>query len=107
MSARMMVNAPKSAKRGEVIEIKAMIAHIMETGHRAGPNGTMLPRDIINRFVCTYNGTEVFAADLFPAISANPFIAFTTTAVESGILIFAWTDDHGVTQTTSLDVAVV
>lgn len=106
MNARMMVNAPKSAKRGEIIEIKAMIAHVMETGHRAGPNGTMLPRDIINRFVCTYNGVEVFAADLFPAVAANPFIAFTTTAIESGTLVLAWTDDHNVTATTSLDIAV-
>lgn len=104
--ARMMVNAPARARAGDVIEIKAMIAHVMETGHRVGTKGEMIPRDIINRFVCTYDGAEVFAADLFPAVAANPFIAFTTVATKSGTLTFAWTDDHGVTRTTALDLTV-
>ncbi len=104
--ARMMVNAPVTAKAGEVIEIKTMIAHVMETGHRMGARGQMLPRNIINKFVCTYDGEEVFTADLFPAIAANPFIAFTTTATVSGTLTFAWTDDQGVVETSTLDLTV-
>jgi len=50
-------------------------------------------------FVCTYNGEVVFRAELFPAIAANPFIAFSTVATESGEIVFSWTDDHGQTQT--------
>jgi|SRR6516165_2899478 len=97
--ARVLINLPQRAKRGEIIEIKTLIAHPMETGYRLGNTGTAIPRDIINRFVCTYNGEEVFRAELFPAIAANPFIAFFTTATESGELAFSWTDDHGQTQT--------
>jgi len=104
--ARMMVNAPAAAKAGEVIEIKAMIAHVMETGYRIGTKGQPIPRNIINRFVCTYDGTEVFAADLYPAIAANPFIGFTTTATTSGTLTFAWTDDQGVVETSTLEITV-
>ena len=72
--ARVVVNVPASARRGEVIEIKTLISHPMETGFRTGPDGALIPRDIIHRFTCTYNGEEVFSADLFPAITANPFI---------------------------------
>lgn len=103
---RALINAPKTARRGEIIEIKAMIAHVMETGYRTGPNGAPIPRDIINRFVCTYEGEEVFSAELFPAISANPFLAFSTVATVSGTIGFAWTDDKGKTQTATAEITV-
>ena len=104
--ARALINVPAKAKRGEIIEIKTLIAHPMETGFRPGPTGTMFPRDIIHRFVCTYNGEVIFQAELFPAIAANPFIAFTTVATESGVLAFSWTDDRDKTQTELVKIAV-
>lgn len=93
--ARALVNVPARARRGDVIEIKALMSHPMETGYRTGPDGALVPRDIINRFTCTYNGEEVFSADLFPAIAANPFISFTTVATETGTISFRWFDDQG------------
>jgi sulfur-oxidizing protein SoxZ len=104
--ARVLINLPAQAKRGEVVEIKTLIAHPMETGYRLGPTGVAIPRDIINRFVCTYNGEEVFRAELFPAIAANPFVAFFTVATESGEIVFSWTDDHGQTQTEVRQITV-
>lgn len=103
---RALVNVPKTAKRGEIIEIRAMIQHVMETGYREGVNGVPIPRNIIKRFVCKYAGEEVFSAELFPAIAANPYMAFSTVATESGTLAFEWTDDKGETQTTSAEIAV-
>jgi sulfur-oxidizing protein SoxZ len=93
--ARTLINVPAKAKRGEVIEIKTLISHPMESGYRVGTNGTMIPRDIIRRFVCTYDGEEVFSADLSPAIAANPFISFFTVATESGTITFEWRGDNG------------
>jgi sulfur-oxidizing protein SoxZ len=104
--ARVLINLPQRAKRGDIIDIKTLIQHPMETGYRLDTKGAAIPRDIINRFVCTYNGAEVFRAELFPAIAANPFIAFSTVAVESGELVFSWTDDHGQTQTEVRRIAV-
>jgi sulfur-oxidizing protein SoxZ len=104
--ARVLINFPAKAKRGETIEIKTLIAHPMETGYRLDSKGAAIARDIINRFTCTYNGDEVFRAELFPAIAANPFIAFSTIATESGELRFSWTDDHGQTQTESRQITV-
>jgi sulfur-oxidizing protein SoxZ len=104
--ARALISVPKTAKRGEVIEIKTLVAHPMETGYRHDPSGAAIPRDIINRFVCSYNGEQVFRAELFPAMAANPFIAFTTVATESGTITFQWTDDHGATQTETATITV-
>jgi sulfur-oxidizing protein SoxZ len=103
---RVLINLPARAKRGEVIEIKTLIAHPMETGYRLGPTGAAIPRDIIHRFVCTYNGEKVFTAELYPAIAANPFIAFFTVATESGEIAFSWTDDRGQTQTEVRQITV-
>ena len=101
-----MVNVPPRARRGEIIEIKALIAHAMETGYRRTQLGAPIPRDIIRRFVCTYNGTEVFRADLHPAIAANPFFAFSTIATESGTIAFQWTGDNGFSVTESAAISV-
>ena len=90
-----LVNVPAKAKRGEVVEIKTLISHPMETGYRHDTNGQPIPRDIIHTFVARYNGEEVFRADLHPAIAANPFITFFTIATETGVIELTWTPDHG------------
>ena len=104
--ARALIHLPPSAKRGETIEIKSLISHVMETGYRIGVTGQPIPRDIIEDFVCTYNGEEVFRAKLYPAIAANPFISFFTIATESGTLTFSWTDQHGATQVQTAAITV-
>ncbi len=104
--ANALVNVPARARRGEVIEIKALVSHPMETGYRRNQLGAPIPRDIIRRFVCTYNGVEVFRADLHPAIAANPFFAFSTIAIESGTLAFNWTGDNGFSVTESAAIIV-
>jgi sulfur-oxidizing protein SoxZ len=103
---RALIHVPATAKPGEVIEIKTLISHVMETGFRVGVTGAPIPRDIIDQFVCTYNGEEVFRAELFPAIAANPYITFFTVATESGTLAFSWTDQHGQTQVQTAEIKV-
>lgn len=97
--ARALIKAPASARRGEVMELSVLIAHPMETGYRPGADGRVLPRDIIRRFTCRYNGETVFSAELHPAISANPYLGFHTVATESGTLEFEWQGDNGFAQT--------
>ena len=104
--ASALINVPPRARRGEIIEIKTLISHTMETGFRRTQLGAVIPRDIIRRFTCTYNGTEVFRAELHPAIAANPFIAFPTVATESGTLTFQWTGDNGFSMTESARITV-
>ena len=106
MAARTLINVPPKAKRGEVIQIKTLISHIMETGFRHDNVGRPIPRDIITSFSCRYNGNEIFRADLFPASSANPFITFFTTATESGKFEFEWIGDNGFSETASASITV-
>jgi sulfur-oxidizing protein SoxZ len=101
-----LINVPAKAKRGDIIEIKSLMSHIMETGYRHTASGQAVPRDIITSFACRYNGNEIFRADLFPAIAANPFITFFTTATESGKFEFEWIGDNGFSETASAAIIV-
>jgi sulfur-oxidizing protein SoxZ len=105
--ARVVVNVPQEAKRGEIIEIRTLAGHPMETGFRRTQLGEIIPRDIIRQFVCIYNGVEVFRAELHPAMAANPLITFTTVAAESGSLEFRWTGDNGFSATQTATIKVV
>ena len=104
--ASVLINVPARARRGETIEVKTLIAHPMESGHRRSQLGVLIPRDIIRLFVCTYNGTEVFSAEIHPAIAANPFFAFSTVATESGTIAFHWRGDNGFSATESAAITV-
>ncbi len=101
------VRLPSPIKKGDVIEVKTLVPHPMESGQRKDAAGKTIPRKILNKFVCIYNGKEVFKADLWPAISANPSIAFFIRATDSGTLDFAWTDDDGsvIKDSVKIDVA--
>ena len=92
---QVLINAPKTAKKGEVIELKALILHPMETGFRPGTNGRIIPRNIIEDFSATWNGREIFRMKMSPAIAANPFVSFFTVASESGTIGFRWSGDEG------------
>ena len=105
--ARTLINAPSTAKRGEVIEIRATIGHPMETGFRPGDDGKILPRNLIKRFSCRYNGELVFSAELFSAVAANPYLAFHTVAMESGTLALKWEGDNAFTQTENVSITVI
>jgi len=104
--ARALINVPPRAKRGQVIEVKVLFQHPMETGYRPDFSGKLVPRDIINTFTCNYNGVEVFRADLHPAIAANPFLSFFTVATETGTLTFTWIGDDGKSYVEKASIAV-
>lgn len=103
---KIRVRVPKKVAKGQVVEIKTLISHKMETGLRKDSKGKVIPREIINRFVASYNGKQVFATDLHPGISANPFLTFYIRPTESGTLDMAWTDDNGKTYKKSAHIEV-
>ena len=93
--SRPRVRVPDRAKVGEVIEIKTLISHVMETGQRREADGKVIPRFIINTFSAKFAGAEVFKAELQPGISANPYIAFHMKVPGPGEFEFTWIDDTG------------
>ncbi len=104
--ARVLVNMPKQANKGDVIDIKVLISHPMESGQRHDEFGAIIPRKIINKFVCAWNGVEVVSIDLFPAIAANPFLSFSALAEESGTVSMSWVDDDGTVQSELVSITV-
>lgn len=92
---------PASATRDEVIQVKAMIQHDMESGYRRDQVGQRIPRNILKHFECFYGDQRVFHAELNPGVAANPFFSFFTRATDSAELLFRWTDQHGQTWTAS------
>lgn len=104
--ARTLINVPQKAKRGDAIQIRTLISHVMENGFRIDNTGKPIPRNIITSFVCTCNGDEIFSATLHPAIAANPFITFHTLATESGTISFKWTGDNGFVAEASAKITV-
>ena len=93
MADKPRIKLPKEAKKGEIIQIKTLVSHLMESGQRKDAQGKPIARKIINKFTCEFNGRPVFSCALEPAISANPYIQFDARIDEEGTFKFAWTDD--------------
>ncbi|ATQ70594.1 MULTISPECIES: thiosulfate oxidation carrier complex protein SoxZ [Methylosinus] len=100
------VKLPKTAAKGEIIEIKTLIKHPMESGQRKDAAGNPIPRRIINRFTCEFNGRLLFEAKLETAISANPYLEFPAKVTEDGDFVFTWVDDDGVIATVTQHIAL-
>ncbi len=89
------IKVPKKASAGDIISIKTLVNHTMESGQRKDKEGNVIPRKILNKFACEFNGDTVFSADIDAAISSNPFLQFSARVAESGTFKFTWTDDDG------------
>jgi sulfur-oxidizing protein SoxZ len=95
MTTQPRIRIPKLAKKGEVVLIRTLVSHVMESGQRRDASGKTIPRNIINRFSCTFNGRPVLACDIEPAIAANPYLEFSARVEESGTFRFTWAADDG------------
>lgn len=100
------IRVPAEASAGDIIEIKTLISHQMESGQRKDSSGKPIPRKIINTFTAKFNGKEFFSADWHPALSANPYQAFFYKASESGTFEFVWTDDDGTIYSATSELTV-
>jgi len=105
-NVRARVRVPREAAAGETVEIKTLINHPMESGHRRDGDGNLVPRSIINRFTCEFNGEVVMDVAMQPSISTNPYFEFFAVVPESGTFTFTWYDDDGDVYTETKDIAV-
>jgi sulfur-oxidizing protein SoxZ len=106
MTVNTRLRVPTEAKRGEIVQIKTLASHPMETGLRKDESGKSIPREIIKSFVCEFNGRLLFSADLEPAIATNPYFEFTARMEESGTFTFTWTEDDGSVTTAQANITV-
>src|SRR5258708_34827576 len=106
MAEKPRLKLPKEAKKGDIIEIKTLLPHLMESGQRKDKDGQTIPRKIINLFTCEFNGKPVVSANLHPAIAANPYMQFSAKVEESGTFKFTWTDDDGTVTTAEEEITL-
>lgn len=104
--AKPRVKVPKTAVAGDIITIKTLVSHKMESGQRKDKEGNTIPRKIINSFTCEFNGSQVFSCDMDPAISANPYFEFNARVDEAGTFKFIWVDDDGTVIETEKSIAL-
>ena len=104
MSIKPRVSVPSPVKAGDIIEIRTLASHVMETGQRRGADGRLIPRNIIHTFTASFSGKEVFRAELNSGISANPYLAFHLKVQASGELVMTWIDDAGLVVTEKADI---
>jgi sulfur-oxidizing protein SoxZ len=106
MAEKTRLRVPTEAKKGDIIQLKTLTSHPMETGLRKDENGKVIPREIIRSFACTFNGKPLFSAELEPAIAANPYFEFAAKVEESGTFAFTWTEDDGTVTTAQASITV-
>lgn len=97
---------PATAAPGEVITVKTLITHPMESGFRRDTAGERIARDILTLFECRLDDEVVFRAHFHPAVAANPFLSFRLRAQRSGTLSFSWLDQHGAQSTVTRELKV-
>lgn len=101
------ITVPPQAKAGETIEIKVLMRHPMDRGGQSDGKGGTVPRKILNRMTATYAGAEIFRFDMHTGVAANPFVSFSTRAIETGDIVFEWREDGGATYTRTARLTVV
>ncbi len=106
-SLRAIVTVARSAPAGSVLEVRALAQHPMETGYRRGADGDVLPRDLLRRLECRFDGELVVAVDLHAALSANPYVSFDLQLPRSGVLSLTWQGDRGVQHTETISLTAL
>lgn len=94
MAARIQI--PANPRRGDVIDVRLLVQHAMETGYRYDDQGKLVPRNVITELTCTCGGREVFRARMSQGIAANPYLQFPMLVTGSADVEVNWVDDAGV-----------
>lgn len=106
MATRALVHLPPLLRQGEPFEVRCTLAHPMETGYRRDGDGTLLARNIVRRLEVQLDGERVFAADLHPAVAANPYVAFWLRVEKPGVLTLHWRGDQGFSHSETLPLVL-
>lgn len=86
---------PERIRAGDVITVRLLIQHAMETGYRQDMDGKLIARNVIRTVRCGLGGQEVFRAEPSSGISANPLFEFTVRATRTARWTVQWEDDAG------------
>lgn len=96
----------RAASKDGVTEVKALIAHEMETGQRKDSNGAVIPAWFITDVTATHNGKVVLNCEFGTAVSKNPYLSFRFKGGASGDKVaLSWKDNKGESRTDEVTIA--
>ena len=96
----------RAVMMGDKVEVKILMAHVMETGQRKDAEGNIVPARFIVKVAATCKGREVLSADWGPSMSKNPYLAFRFKGAAKGDKItITWTDTAGESRTDEVTIA--
>jgi sulfur-oxidizing protein SoxZ len=95
----------RASMQGDLVNVKVLMSHEMETGQRKDASGQIVPAHFIQTVNAAYNGKTVLSAQWGPAVSKNPFLSFKFKGgAQGGKVEVTWVDNKGDKRT---DEAVV
>ena len=85
---------PQRIVSGDVVKLRLLVQHPMETGFLQDLNGKIIPRNMLRLLTCTLGQQEVFRVEPSSGISANPLFEFHVRASETAEVVVQWVDDR-------------
>ena len=86
---------PERITAGEVVKVRLLVQHPMDTGYLQDLLGKLVPRNVIRLLTCTLGPQEVFRVEPSSGIAANPLFEFFVRATETAEMRVEWVDDRG------------
>ena len=91
--------------KGDVVEVKVLMSHPMETGRRKDDFDRVVPAHFVQLLTATLNGKPVLEAQWGTGISKNPYLTFRLKGAKVGdIVAVTWHDNLGATATQQIAV---
>lgn len=78
-----------------MVSLRLLLQHPMETGYRIGEDGARIPRHILTTLRVSYGNRMIANLTLRPAIAANPYLALSFIADQTGLVTLEVEDDRG------------
>lgn len=90
----------RATANGDVVEVKVLMRHDMESGQRKDAAGKVIPAHFIKTLVAKWKDKVVLDAQFGPAVSKDPFLSFKFKGGAKGDkLSVTWVDNKGDTRT--------
>ena len=86
----------RATLKGDVVDVRVLMGHPMETGQRKDGSGNIVPRHFIQEVVVRVGGKVALEGEISQAVSRNPVFSFRLKGVAKGDkLEISWLDNKG------------
>ncbi|MBL8487842.1 MAG: thiosulfate oxidation carrier complex protein SoxZ [Rhodocyclaceae bacterium] len=96
----------RAQMKGDVAEVRVLMAHAMETGQRKDNAGNLVPAHFIQQVTVEVGGKLVIQGQTGTSVSRNPVFAFKVKGAKAGDkVVVNWVDNKGDKRTDEAAIA--